>query len=158
MLPSEQDHDSNAHQSQEIPVVCVLFQTGTAQIGNPNDILFTAMCVVGSLENPRHIVCDNRIVDKSANQKCAVALFAKVGGWDALLFILLAFFSSCALARQPGFQPSGTTRSIVAELNARIGLLCNAGKDHGGRWYPFCPHTYFGIGANVPGDAAGLVA
>ncbi|KAL6795184.1 hypothetical protein J3E68DRAFT_426843 [Trichoderma sp. SZMC 28012] len=37
-------------------------------------------------------------------------------------------------------------------------LLCNAGKDHGGRWYPFCPHTYFGIGANVPGDAAGLVA
>lgn len=92
MLPSEQDHDSNAHQSQEIPVVCVLFQTGTAQIGNPNDILFTAMCVVGSLENPRHIVCDNRIVDKSANQKCAVALFAKVGGWDALLFILLAFF------------------------------------------------------------------
>ncbi|KAL7950343.1 hypothetical protein V8C42DRAFT_310255 [Trichoderma barbatum] len=74
------------------------------------------------------------------------------------LFRLLVFnFFPCGLARQPRFQPSGT-RSIVAELNARIGLLCNAGKDHGGRWYPFCPHTYFGIGANVPGDAAGPVA
>ncbi|KAL7963312.1 hypothetical protein V8C34DRAFT_88555 [Trichoderma compactum] len=94
----------------------------------------------------------------STNQQFDDPPFAEVGGRDALLFILLAFSSFWALARQPGFQPSGTTRSIVAELNARIGLLCNAGKDHGGRWYPFCPHTYFGIGANVPGDAAGLVA
>ncbi|TFB03354.1 hypothetical protein CCMA1212_004637 [Trichoderma ghanense] len=61
------------------------------------------------------------------------------------------------LACQPQFQPSGF-RSIVAELNARIGLLCNTGKDHGGRSVSISSTHLRRHWANVPGDAAGPVA
>lgn len=42
-------------------------------------------------------------------------------------------------------------------FNARISLLCNAGENHGSRLVSILS-THFGIGVDVPGDAAGLVA
>lgn len=49
----------------------------------------------------------------------------------------------------------GSDRSR-ANFNARISLLCNAGEDHGGRLVSILS-AYFGIGVDVPGDAAGPV-
>lgn len=50
----------------------------------------------------------------------------------------------------------GSDRSR-ANVNARISLLCNAGEDHGGRLVSIL-YAHFGIGVDVPGDAAGPVA
>jgi hypothetical protein len=51
----------------------------------------------------------------------------------------------------------GSDRSS-ANYNTRISLLCNAGEDHGGRHLVSILSAHFGIGVDVPGDAAGPVA
>lgn len=75
-------------------------------------------------------------------------------GWREGLGSFCYFFS--VPARQCRLQLSGI-RSIEREFNARISLLCNAGKDHGGRLVSILS-AHFGIGVDVPGDAAGPVA
>lgn len=75
-------------------------------------------------------------------------------GWAAAVTV----FPLC-----PGAPTSTPTfwdpidRGRISTRECYVSLLCNAGENHGGRLVSILS-THFGIGVDVPGDAAGPVA